>query len=101
MKTMRKLYDQTCEEAESCICYSKCAMEYSVSDPELSRMYLGMAKTEMSHAQQLDAMTMRKAASKKDETVDPMLMELWEEMHSDLLDKMAHAKAYLEMAQSA
>ena len=98
---MRKLYDYAMEELDGVMDYSKCAMHYAQSDPELSKMYLGMAKTEMEHAKTLHAMSQKKAASKIGvEDVDPRLMELWEEMEDAKLEKMAMAKACLDNAQS-
>lgn len=100
MKTMRKLYDYTMEELDGVMDYSKCAMHYAQSDPELSKMYLSMAKIEMEHAKALHVMSQKKAASKiGEEDVDPRLMELWEEMEEAKLDKMALAKACLDNAQ--
>ena len=101
MKTMRKLYDQCMEELDGVMEYSKCAMTYSQMDPELSKMYLGLAKTEMEHAKALHAMSERKSAAKMGErdTIDPRLMELWEEMESAKIDKMTLAKACLDNAQ--
>lgn len=100
MKTMRKLYDQTMEELDGVMEYSQCAMMHAQTDPELSKLYLNLAKTEMEHAKQLHAMSQKKAASKMDtETIDPMLMELWEEMEQCKIDKMGLAKACLDNAQ--
>ena len=99
MKTMRMLYDQTMEELDGVCEYSKCAMQYKTIDPDLSRTYLSLAKTEMEHAKTLHTMSQTKAASKYGkEPVDPMLMELWDEMENAKLDKMAEAKAYLDIA---
>lgn len=100
MKTMRKLYDQAMEELDGVMEYSECSMMYAQIDPELSKLYLGMAKTEMEHAKQLHAMSQKKAAAKMGtEEIDPMLMELWEEMEKAKLDKMSLAKACLDNAQ--
>jgi rubrerythrin len=52
---MRKLYDQTMEELDGVMEYSKCAMRYKEMDPELSKMYVTMAKAEMEHAKTLHA----------------------------------------------
>lgn len=76
MKTMRKLYDQTMEELDGVIDYSNCATHYKTSNPDLSKMYLNMAKQELEHAQSLHNMSKRLADSKLGEKVDPMLMEL-------------------------
>lgn len=101
MKTMRKLYDQCMEELDGVMEYSKCSMSYAQTDPELSKTYLTMAKTEMEHAKTLHMMSQKKASSKMGEkdTIDPMLMELWEEMECAKLDKMGLAKACLDNAQ--
>lgn len=97
MKTMRKLYDQTMEELDGVIEYSKCAMMYAGKDDDLAKMYVTMAKVEMDHAKMLHDASKRLSSSKLGtEDVDPMLMELWEEMESSKLDKMAEARAYLE-----
>lgn len=100
MKTMRKLYDQTMEELDGVMEYSKCAMCYKEMDPELSKMYVTMAKTEMEHAKTLHAASQKKAASKLGEkdSIDPRLMELWDEMEDAKLEKMAAAKACLDLA---
>ena len=102
MKTMRKLYDQTLEELDGVIEYSNCAMHYKEMDPELSKMYVSMAKTEMEHAKTLHAASQKLSASKMGEkdSIDPRLMELWEEMEQVKLDKMAHAKACLDLVMS-
>lgn len=101
MKTMRKLYDQCMEEIEGVKEYSKCSMHYKETDQELARMYLSMAKAEMEHAKALHSASQKRAAAKKDsEEIDPMLMELWQEMESEKLDCMAKAKAYLDLASS-
>ena len=98
---MRKLYDQCLEELDGVMEYSKCSMSYAQIDPELSKMYLSMAKAEMEHARSLHTASQKKASSKMGdkETIDPMLMELWEEMECAKLDKMAMAKACLDNAQ--
>ena len=100
MKTMRKLYDQTMEELDGVISYSKCSMMYKGKDDELSKMYASMARQEMEHAKSLHAASKRLSESKiGTEEVDPRLMELWEEMESCKIDKMGHAKACLDLAQ--
>lgn len=100
MKTMRKLYDQCMEELDGVMEYSKCSMSYSQIEPELSKMYLGMAKAEMEHAKSLHAASQRLSSSKLGtENIDPRLMELWEEMESAKIDKMGLAKACLDNAQ--
>ena len=97
MKTMRKLYDQCMEELDGVEEYSKCSMMYSQSDPELSKMYANMAKQEMEHARNLHAASQRLSSSKLGTmNVDPMLMELWEEMEEAKFSKMAAARAWLE-----
>lgn len=99
MKTMRTLYDQTMEELDGVIEYSKCSIEYKEIDPDISKMYLGMAKAELEHARALHAVSQKKAAAKVgSENVDPQLMELWEEMEGFKLDKMGKAKAMLDLA---
>lgn len=99
MKTMRKLYDQTMDELDGVCEYSQCAVKYKEIDPEMSKMYSSMAKTEMEHAKTLHAMSQKKAAAKMGvEDVDPQLMELWEEMEDAKIDKMAEARAYLDLA---
>lgn len=99
MKVMRKLYDQCMEELDGVIEYSNCAT--SVHDnPDLAKMYIGIAKQEMEHARLLHDMSKRLAASKiGTENVDPRLMELWEEMEQAKIDKMALAKAYITNAE--
>ncbi len=101
MKTMRKLYDQAMEELDGVMDYSECAMAYAQMDPELSKLYLSMAKQEMEHAKGLHAMSQKKAASKigEKDDIDPRLMELWEEMEHAKIEKMALAKACLDNAQ--
>ena len=98
---MRKLYDYAMCELDGVMDYSKCSMHYAQNDPELSKMYLGMAKTKMDHVKTLHSMSQKKAASKiGSENVDPRLMELWEEMEDAKMEKMALAKACLDNAQS-
>ena len=99
MKTMRKLYDQCIEELDGVIEYSNCATSY-YDNPELSKMYIGMAKQEMEHAQTLHNMS-RKLSKLKigSENIDSRLMELWKEMEQAKIDKMALAKAYLTNAE--
>jgi len=101
MKTMRKLYDQCMEELDGVMEYSKCSMSYAQVDPEMSKMYLGMAKAELEHAKALHAMSQKKAAAAMGDkdTIDSRLMELWEEMEQAKLDKMALARACLDNAQ--
>ena len=98
MKIMRKLYDQTMEELDGVIDYSNCAISCH-DHPELSKMYINMAKQELEHAQGLHNMSKKLAESKLGETVDPMLMELWEEMEQAKINKMALAKAYITNAE--
>lgn len=98
MKIMRKLYDQTMEELDGVIEYSNCANSCH-DNPDLSKMYVNMAKQELEHAQTLHNMSKRLAESKIGENVDPMLMELWEEMEQAKIDKMALAKAYVTNAE--
>lgn len=100
MKVMRKLYDQCMEELEGAIEYSNCATMCHNS-PDLSKMYIGMAKQELEHAQTLHNMSKKLSDSKfkSKEEIDPMLMELWEEMEQAKVDKMALAKAYITNAE--
>lgn len=98
MKIMRKLYDQCMEELDGVIEYSNCATSWH-DNPELSKMYINMAKQELEHAQVLHNMSKKLAESKIGEKVDPMLMELWEEMEQCKIDKMALAKAYVTNAE--
>lgn len=98
MKTMRKLYDQCLEELHGIIEYSKCA-DMHFNQPEIYKMYISIAKQEMEHAQMLNNMSKKLAEAKMgSESIDPRLMELWEEMDQAKIDKMALAKAYLENA---
>lgn len=98
MKIMRKLYDQCMEELDGVIEYSNCSTSCR-NNPDLSKMYINMAKQELEHAQLLHNMSKKLAESKINETVDPMLMELWEEMEQAKIDKMALAKAYITNAE--
>ena len=94
MKVMRKLYDQCMEELDGVIEYSNCATACR-DNADLSKMYINIAKQELEHAQTLHNMSKKLAESKIGEKVDPMLMELWEEMEQCKIDKMALAKAYI------
>ena len=94
MKVMRKLYDQCMEELDGVIEYSNCATSCR-DNQDLVKMYTSMAKQELEHAQTLHNMSKRLAESKINEKVDPMLMELWEEMEQTKIDKMALARAYV------
>ena len=59
-----------------------------------------MAKQELEHAQALHNTSKKLADSKiGKETVDPMLMELWEEMEQAKIDKMALARSYIANAE--
>ena len=98
MKIMRKLYDQCMEELDGVIEYSNCATSWR-NNPDLSKMYINMAKQELEHAQGLHNMSKKLADSKINESVDPMLMELWEEMEQAKIDKMALARAYVTNAE--
>ena len=98
MKIMRKLYDQCMEELEGVIEYSNCATSCR-NNSDLFKMYLNMAKQELEHAQTLHNMSKKLAESKIGENVDPMLMELWEEMEQAKIDKMALARAYITNAE--
>lgn len=100
MKTMRKLYDQTMCKLDEVMEYSKCAMSYKELDPDLSKLYSNMAKTEMDLAKSLHSMSQKKANSKMGEkdSIDSRLMELWEEMEDVKMEKMAQAKALLDLA---
>lgn len=98
MKIMRKLYDQCMEELEGVIEYSNCATSWR-NNPDLSKMYINMAKQELEHAQGLHNMSKKLADSKINESVDPMLMELWEEIEQAKIDKMALARAYITNAE--
>lgn len=54
----------------------------------------------MEHAKSLHAASQRLSNSKiGTESIDPRLMELWEEMESAKIDKMGLAKACLDNAQ--
>ena len=67
---------------------------------DIFKMYVAMAKQEMEHAQTLHNMSKKLAESKiGKENVDPMLMELWQEMEQTKVDKMALAKAYVTNAE--
>lgn len=98
MKIMRKLYDQCMEELDGVIEYSDCAT-LCKDHPDLSKMYINMAKQELEHAQTLHNMSKKLAESKIGEDVDPMLMELWEEMEQAKINKMALAKAHFDNAE--
>lgn len=98
MKVMRKLYDQCMEELDGVIEYSNCATSCR-NNPDLSKMYLNMAKQELEHAKALHDMSKKLADSKINETVDPMLMELWQEMEQAKIDKMALARSYVMNAE--
>lgn len=99
MKIMRKLYDQTMEELDGVIEYSNCATSCYNHHPDLAKMYVNMGKQELEHAETLHNMSKKLAESKINEHVDPMLMELWEEMEQAKIDKMALAKAYITNAE--
>lgn len=99
MKIMRKLYDQCIEELDGTIEYCNCSTMLKTSHPDISKTYLSMAKQEMEHAIGLHNMSKKLAESKINEKVDPMLMELWEEMEQCKIDKMALAKAYIANAE--
>lgn len=99
MKIMRKLYDQCMEELDGVIEYSNCAITFHDKNTDLYRLYLSMAKQEWEHAVGLHNASKKLAESKLGETVDPRLMELWEEMEQAKIDKMALARSYLSNAE--
>ena len=101
MKVMRKLWDQCMEELDGSMEYSRCAMMHASRHPEVSKMYLEMAKDELGHAQRLHEMSKELAKSKVGtEDVDPRLMELWEEMECAKIEKMGLARACYDTASA-
>lgn len=99
MFIIKKLSEQICEELDGMEEYAKDAIEYKESDPDLSKMYYEMAKTEHEHMQKLHDQVVRKIREAETSGVEiPQIMRiLWKEKHEEIIEKAAKAKMYLDM----
>lgn len=99
MRIIKQLAAQIKDEVRGAHEYAMDALEYKVSDPDLSRLYHELAKTEYDHANRLHEVVMRKVdeADSAGFDVPESMIDSWEEKHREIIIKMAEAKTFIDM----
>lgn len=99
MRIIKHLAEQIQDEVSGAEEYAKDALEYQLTDPELSKLYLELAKTEYSHVQKLHEQAVRKIKEAEERGVEPpqAMINRWDEIHSQMIEQMAQAKTYIDM----
>lgn len=98
MKLIRKIADEISEELHSANKYATCAIKYKQEYPKLSQAYFDMAQDEITHAQTLHSNVVALIEEvRKKETPPEFMLQLWDEEHKKLIDKMAKVKTKLSL----
>lgn len=99
MRIIKILAKQIADEISGMEEYAICALDLKYTDPDLSKVYYEMAKTEYSHAQKLHECVLKKIAEAEKLDIKPSekMLAKWDEKHKKLLEQTASAKAYLDM----
>lgn len=100
MKLIRKIADEISEELHSANNYATCAIEYKQEYPKLSQAYFDMAQDEITHAQTLHSNVVAIIEEVRKKETPPELefmLQLWDEKHKKLINKMAKVKTKLSL----
>lgn len=99
MRIIKHLAEQIQEEVTGAEEYAKDALEHRLTDPELSKLYIELAKTEYNHVQRLHEQIIRKIEEAKKSAIEPpeSMLNTWDEKHKKLIEQMAKAKTFIEM----
>ena len=98
MTIIKELAKRIKEELGDAEWYAEKALEHKTEHPEVSELYYHLAKTEMSHANDLHdkvVTLIRKASSEK--AVPPVMRELWAWQHEEIVEEQAEVMRLLEM----
>lgn len=99
MRIIKKLSEQIADEVEGALDYATEALTIKDEDPELSKFYAELSRTEYGHMEKLHSHVMEKIREARDEYPDPpqWMLEKWDEQHRDMMAKAAKAKALIDM----
>lgn len=71
MRIIKKLAEQINEEVDGAIDYAMEALDCKLTDPELSKFYFELAKTEYGHMEKLHDHVLRKIKEAREKNPDP------------------------------
>lgn len=99
MRIIKHLSDQILEEISGAEEYAKDALEYRVSDPELSKLYNELAKTEYMHIQKLHEQVLKKVEAAKKMGIEPPqeMLNSWDARHRQLIEQLGRVKTFIDM----
>lgn len=99
MRIIKKLAEQINDEVDGAIDYAMEALDCKVEDPELSRFYFELAKTEYGHMEKLHDQVLRKIKEAREKNTDPpqWMLNKWDKQHKAAMEKAAKAKTLIEM----
>lgn len=97
MRAIRILYGSIMDEVDGASEYASYASMYKESDPELHKMFISLASTELEHAKTLMQHLDRKQADVKD--AGWAFDELMTTIKTAAMRQMAEAKAAVELAK--
>lgn len=99
MRIIKELCAQIQEEIEGAKDYAISALDYKISDYELSKLYHSLSEVEYEHAHKLHEVAERKVLELRNTGVKiPEDMEIkYEEKHKRFIACMAEAKVYIDL----
>lgn len=98
MRIIKKIAEQIEDEVHGAEEYIKCAIKYKNEYPALAETYYGLSVTEKNHADALHTEVLKIIDSLKMKSEVPQYMvEMWEEEHDEIIEKMSKVKVMIEM----
>lgn len=97
MRIIKKMAEQICDEVDGVLEYAKDALEYKKTRPDLAETYHRIAIQEIQHADLLHAKIVQIVQEAESMNGGDYVVEMkdkWEELHRDIVSKMAKAKMY-------
>lgn len=101
MRIIKEIAKRIKEELHDAEWYAEKALEHKAMHPDLSEVYIRLAKEEHAHSTLLHdkvVALIRKASSEKE--VPPAMREMWEWQHGEIIEEEAEVKRLLEMYAS-
>lgn len=98
MRTIEMLAYSACDEAKSSKEYAESALEYKISDPELSRFFYELANTEHEHGTKfMNHMDRRINELRNGVNFDDEAEDWFVSKRRNILARLAEAKRYIDM----
>lgn len=102
MRIIKNLANQIKDEVEDADKYLECSLKYEDEYSEMAKLYASLAEEELGHADRLHSCVVVFIKKKRSSGVEPprYMLEMWEEEHKEIVDKVATIKHKLSIVKS-